>query len=97
MSGRRKLERSHSRVVCERMILQTELVSRANLSHFLTYLSEFSDVVQLVDLGSQRVEDGHVVGVLQQLLLQVLEHSQRVAEQNLRKGGREAMKIISCL
>ena len=90
MSGRRKLERSHSRVVCERMILQTELVSRANLSNFLTYLSEFSDVVQLVDLGSQRVEDGHVVGVLQQLLLQVLEHSQRVAEQNLRKGGRAA-------
>ena len=70
------------------MILQTEPALCTNLSHFLTYLSEFSDVVQLVDLGSQRVEDGHVVGVLQQLLLQVLEHSQRVAEQNLRKGGR---------
>ena len=50
----------------------------------LAYLSEFSDVVQLVDLRAQRVEDGHVVGVLQQLLLQVLEHSQRVAEQNLK-------------
>ena len=46
----------------------------------LAYLSEFSDIVQLVDLRAQRVEDGHVVGVLQQLLLQVLEHSQRVAE-----------------
>ena len=30
------------------------------------------------------MEDGHVVGVLQQLLLQVLEHSQRVAEQDLK-------------
>ena len=50
----------------------------------LAYLSEFSDVVQLVDLRAQRVEDGHVVGVLQQLLLQVLEHSQRVAEQDLK-------------
>ena len=47
---------------------------------FLAYVSEFSDVVQLVDLRAQRVEDGHVVGVLQQLLLQVLEHSQRIAE-----------------
>ena len=53
---------------------------------FPPYLREFSDVVQLVDLGAERVEDCHVVGVLQQLLLQVLEHSQRVAEQNLSEG-----------
>ena len=62
--------------------------SADGLANLFPYLREFSDVVQLVDLGAERVEDCHVVGVLQQLLLQILEHSQRVAEQNLREGER---------
>ncbi len=52
------------------------------------YLREFPDVVEALDLGPQRVEDGHVVALGQQLLLQLLEDGDGVTKQHLKRRRR---------
>ncbi len=51
----------------------------------LTDLGELSEVGEPVDVGPDGVEDGHVVGLRQELLLQALEDRQRVPEQHLQQ------------
>lgn len=53
-----------------------------NLS--MSHLSQLLDVIELLHVRSQRVNDGHVVVLLQQHVLQVLEDGDGVTEKHLK-------------
>ena len=56
------------------------------------YLSDDGDVLELLDLAPERVEDRHVVRLLEEDVLQVLEDGDGVSEEDLQGKNQKFMK-----
>ena len=53
------------------------------------YLCEFLDIVELLHFRSESIEDGHVVCLGEEGVLQVLEDRDGIAEQHLQQEEEE--------